>query len=351
MNDGDTTALAPARPETMRAWRVHDLGEPGEVLRLDDVPVPTASTGDVRLEVRACGLNFADILMCRGTYQEHPSLPFIPGTEIVGRVLEASPGSGSDRHAIGETLPPGTRVLALVAPPAGGLAEQTVVPADRLLPIPDSLDDATGAALQVTYQTAWFALHRRAALRAGETVLVHAGAGGTGSATIQLAVAAGARVIATAGGPEKVDICREHGADVVIDYLSTDFAPAVLDATDGGGADVIVDPVGGDTFRASTRCIAFEGRLIVVGFASGDQAELSTGHVFVKNYGVLGVHWPLYASRHPDLLREVHDELVELHAEGVIHPAVSAVRPLPEASEALDELAGRQTTGKIVIRP
>ncbi len=335
----------------MRAWRVHDLGEPGEVLRLDDVPTPSASRGEVRLEVRACGLNFADVLMCRGTYQEHPSLPFTPGTEVVARVLDRPAGTGKDRSVSDEPVPVGTRVLARVAPPAGGLAEQTVADADRLLPIPGHLDDPTAAALQVTYQTAWFSLHRRARVQPGETVLVHAGAGATGSAAIQLAVAAGARVIATAGGSEKIELCRQHGAELAIDYRTDDVAPAVLDATGGVGVDVIVDPVNGPTFLTSTKCIAFEGRIVTVGFASGEQAKLSTSHVFVKNYSVLGLHWPLYESRRPDLVRQTHSELLALHEAGHIHPTVSAVRPLPEAAEALTDLAAGSTTGKVVIRP
>jgi NADPH2:quinone reductase len=238
-----------------------------------------------------------------------------------------------------------------VAPPNGGLAEQAVALEERLLPIPDAIDDATAAALHVTYQTAWFALHHRARVREGETVLVHAGAGGTGSATIQLAAASGARVIATAGGPDKVALCHDHGADVAIDYRSDDVSHAVLDATRGEGADVIVDPVGGSTFLASTKCVAFEGRIVVVGFAGGEQAELRTGHVFVKNYEVLGLHWPLYEAHRPDLVREVHDRLISLLEAGLVSPTVSAVRPLPEAPDALTDLAAGRTTGKVVIRP
>lgn len=351
MSGRGTAGGASARPESMRAWRVHDLGEPADVLRLDDIGVPAPSRGEVLLEVRACGLNFADVLLCRGTYQEHPSLPFTPGSEVVGRIATGPGGAFGNGPPPDTALVPGSRVLARVAPPNGGLAERAIALEEQLLPIPETLDDATAAALHVTYQTAWFALHHRGRLREGETVLVHAGAGGTGSATIQLAAAAGARVIATAGGAEKVALCVDHGADVAIDYRSDDVAPAVLDATGGKGADVIVDPVGGSTFLASTKCVAFEGRIVVVGFASGEKADLRTGHVFVKNYEVLGLHWPLYETHRPRLVREVHDQLISLLEAGLVCPTVSAVRPLPEAPDALTDLAEGRTTGKVVIRP
>ena len=227
----------------MRAWRLHELGAPADVLRLeDDVEPPTPGPGQVRLEMATTGLNFFEGLMCRGQYQEKPPLPLTPGAELCGRVVET--GEGVD-------LPLGARMIGMAAWPHGGLAEQALGNARMLFPIPDSMPDEVGAALYMTYGTSHVALHHRGGLQAGETFLVHAGAGGVGSAAIQLGLAAGARVIATAGGPDKVEVCRELGAEVAIDYPADDFVAVVKDATGGRGADVIYDPVGGDVFDRS----------------------------------------------------------------------------------------------------
>jgi NADPH:quinone reductase len=185
-------------------------------------------------------------------------------------------------------------------------------------------------------------------LRAGETLLVHAGAGGVGSAAIQLGVAAGAHVLATAGGPEKVAVCRRLGAELAIDYRAEDFVAAVKDATGGRGADVIYDPVGGDTFDRSRKCIAFEGRILVIGFTGGRFADAPTNHVLIKNYAVVGVHWGLYNVMEPSLVLETHAELMRLHQAGEIAPLVSSVIPLDDAPQALARLASRGTWGKVV---
>lgn len=326
----------------MRALQLDRLGEPADVLALVERSSPDAGPTTAVVEVAACGLNFSDALLCRGEYQDQPDLPFTPGTEVAGTVVAAPP----DRP---ELL--GQRVLGRPLLPRGGLADQAVVAVDRLLPVPDTVDDVTAAAIHVTYQTAWFALHRRAGVQAGEVVLVHAAAGGTGSATVQLALAAGARVIATARGAAKVERCRELGADVVVDASHDDVRSAVLEATGGLGADVVVDPVGGDLFEQSRRCVAFEGRLVVVGFASGRHVEVPATHVFVKNYSVLGLNWPLYEQRRPDLVREAHDQIVRAHAAGHVHPEVHVVDGLEEAAAALTDLAGGRTTGKVVVTP
>jgi NADPH:quinone reductase len=326
----------------VRAWRVHRLGEPADVLCLETVAAPRREASQVSIAVSAGALNFADSLLCQGTYQDKPPLPFTPGLEVCGTVLEAP---------IASAFSPGQRVIALPALPFGGLAERCVAEAADVFAVPDSLDDVTAAALPVTYQTGWFGLYRRAGLQGDETVLVHAGAGGVGSAAIQLARARGARVIATAGGAEKVRLCLELGADIAIDYRADDFVAVTNEATDGRGADVVFDPVGGDTFDRSRRCIAFEGRLVVVGFAGGRIAEAPTNHLLVKNYGVLGLHWGRYRLLRPDLVRECHDELMRLHREGLISPLIGAVRPLDEAGAALTELTGRGTVGKVVLVP
>lgn len=327
----------------MRAWRVHDLGDPAHVLGLEDIDAPTAGPGQVVVDVSACGLNFPDILMCQGKYQERPPLPFTPGLETAGRV--SAVGAGADPGLVGR------RVIALPAPGSGGLAEQMVANVAGTFPIPDTMDDAAAAALHVTYQTSWFALHRRAALRPGEWLLVHAAAGGVGSAAVQLGVAAGARVIATAGGPEKVDVCRKLGAEFAIDYKAEDFVEVVKEITGGHGADVIYDPVGGDIFDRSRKVIAWEGRLLVIGFAGGRIPEIPANHVLLKNYSVVGVHWAQYARRDPASVVACHDELVRLHSAGGIAPLVFARLPFTDAVKGLTLLGGRDTCGKVVVLP
>lgn len=326
----------------MRAWRVHELGEPRDVLRLEEVAAPLPGPGEVRVEVRAAALNFPDVLLCQGRYQIRPPLPFTPGIEVTGRV---------DAVGQGAEVPLGTRVVVMPALPGGGLAELVVAPAAEALAVPDAMPDQTAAVLLVTYQTAHFALHRRAAIRPGETLLVHAGAGGVGSATIQLGVAAGARVLATAGSPEKVRICLDLGAELAVNYRTDDFVEVVREATAGRGADVVVDPVGGDVLDRSRRCVAFEGRIMVVGFAGGRIADLPSNHVLLKNYSVVGLHWGRYREVAPELVRETHEELTRLHAEGRIEPLLFAELPFQEAAAGLHAIAERRTWGKVVVLP
>jgi len=326
----------------MRAWQVHSLGEPKDVLRLDDVDIAEPGPGEARITVEAAALNFFDALLCRGTYQEKPPLPFTPGAEVAG-VIDAV-GEGSP-YAVGQ------RVIASPPLPRGGLAEQVIAPAHSTFAIPDSLDPVKAAALFITYQTGWAGLHRRAALQAGETLLVHAGAGGVGSAAIQLGLAAGARVIATAGGPEKTEICRKLGAQIAVDYLADDFVDAVKSATGGRGADVIYDSVGGDTFDKSRKCIASEGRIVVVGFAGGRIAEAPTNHLLVKNYSVVGLHWGIYRHTEPTLIPHIHDQLMALHSRGEIDPLIFAELPLADAPDAITQLSTRGTWGKVILRP
>lgn len=326
----------------MRAWQVHELGDPKSALNIVEAPEPVLGSGEVVVDVEAAALNFFDILLCKGEYQEKPDLPFTPGAEASGTITEV--GENVD-------LQPGQRVIATPPLPNGGLAERVVAPADGVFPIPDSMPFESAAAMHIVYQTAHFALHRRAALRAGETVLVHAGAGGVGSAAIQLAKAAGAGVIATAGGPEKIEVCRGLGADVTVDYREDSFIEVVKEATEGRGADVIFDPVGGDIFDGSRRCVAFEGRIVVIGFAGGRIAEAPTNHLLVKNYSVVGLHWGLYAKVMPHLIPETHQELMCLYEAGRIDPLVYDTVPFEEVPEALELLGSRKTYGKLVTRP
>ncbi|MBB3084236.1 NADPH:quinone oxidoreductase family protein [Geodermatophilus sabuli] len=318
----------------MRAWRVRELGDPSTVLRLEDVEQPTPGDGQVLVRVRAAALNFPDILMVQGKYQERPPLPFTPGVELCGEVV----GTGQ-------------RVIGGPSGGPGAFAEYALMDADNAWPVPDGMPDEKAAALYLTYQTGHVGLHRRAHLQPGEWLLVHAGAGGVGSAAIQLGKAAGARVIATAGGARKTQVCRDLGADHVVDYTSEDFVAVVKEVTGGHGADVVYDPVGGDVFDRSRKCIAFEGRLVVVGFTSGRIPEAPANHALVKNYSVVGLHWGLYRTKEPALIASTHEALTALVTSGQVDPMVGDVLPLDQAPQALARLADRGTVGKVVLVP
>ncbi|MFD9436581.1 NADPH:quinone oxidoreductase family protein [Streptomyces sp. NPDC060002] len=317
----------------MQAWQVHENGEPSEVMRLEDVERPTPGDGQVLLRVRAANINFPDVLMVRGHYQVRPPLPFTPGVEICGETED------------------GRRVIANPALPYGGFAEYAVADAAALLPAPESLDDAEAAALHVGYQTGWFGLHRRAHLEAGETLLVHAAAGGVGSAAVQLGKAAGATVIGVVGGAEKAAVARELGCDVVIDRRAEDVVGAVKAATGGRGADVIYDPVGGEAYTQSAKVVAFEGRIVVVGFASGTIPSPALNHALVKNYSILGLHWGLYNTKNPKLVQHCHEQLTELAARGAIRPLVSERVPLDGAAAAVQRVGDGVTTGRVAVVP
>ncbi|GGV60006.1 NADPH:quinone oxidoreductase family protein [Streptomyces griseoloalbus] len=317
----------------MQAWQVHELGEPGEVMRRAEVARPTPGEGQVVLKVRAANINFPDALMCRGQYQVRPPLPFTPGVEICGETED------------------GRRVIANPTLPHGGFAEYAVADAAALLPAPDALDDAEAAALHIGYQTGWFGLHRRAALEAGETLLVHAAAGGVGSAAVQLGKAAGATVIGVVGGAAKASVARELGCDVVIDRREQDVVAAVKEATGGRGADVIYDPVGGQAYAQSAKAVAFEGRIVVVGFASGSIPSPALNHALVKNYSILGLHWGLYNTKNPKLVQHCHEQLTDLAARGAIKPLVSERVPLDGAAAAVQRVADGATTGRVAVLP
>ncbi|HZD98195.1 MAG TPA: NADPH:quinone oxidoreductase family protein [Micromonosporaceae bacterium] len=324
----------------MKAWQVSTLGEPIDVMRLvDDAADPTPGPGQVLVKVLAVALNFPDVLMCRGLYQVRPPLPFTPGVELCGTVVAAGP------DVVAPSI--GDRVLG--SPAGGGLAEFALMDAADALPAPAALDNAQAASFHIAYQTGWFGLHRRAGLKAGETLLVHAAAGGVGSAAVQLGKAAGARVIGVAGGPAKAGVAADLGADVVIDRRADDFVAAVKDATGGRGADVIYDPAGGDTFARSTKCIAFEGRLLVIGFASGDIPSAVVSHALIKNYSIVGLHWGLYKRHDPKSIVDAHGALSALANEGVAVPLASEIVPFTQAPAGLARLAAGETTGRVVV--
>jgi NADPH2:quinone reductase len=326
----------------MKAWVVRQWGPP-ESMQLEEVEDRPPSADMLRIKIEASALNFFDALLVAGTYQVKPDFPFTPGAEVAGTVIAAPASSG---FAVGDRVAAGFPVNQVWM---GGYAElaETLPMATRRIPDGMTFDDA--AAFFLVSQTRHFGLHRRAQIQAGETLLVHGGAGGVGSAAIQLGKAAGATVIATAGSDEKVELCLQLGADHAINYKTQDFVEEVKRLTEQRGADVIYDPIGGDVFDKSTKCIAFEGRLLVIGFTSGRIPELKANHVLVKNYAVVGLHWGAYSMRNPALVEETTRELYALYEAGKIKPHISARYRLGEAVEALKAVTSGQTTGKVLL--
>jgi NADPH:quinone reductase len=327
----------------VKAWQVTRFGEARDVFELADVPLPVPGPGQLLVRVLASTANFPDVLMCRGTYQVRPPLPFTPGVELCGEVVEAGPGATG--FAVGD------RVIGGAVLPSGGFAEYALMDAGRSFPAPEQLDDAEAAPFLVTYQTGWFGLHRRAHLQPGETLLVHAAAGGVGSGAVQLGKAGGARVIGVVGGREKAEIARQLGADVVVDRREQDFVSVVKEVTGGRGADVVYDPVGGEAYAKSTKCIAFEGRIVIVGFASGDIPSAALNHALVKNYSILGLHWGLYERVDPESVAACQVELAKLAAAGLIKPLISERLPLAGVPDGLHRLGEGTTTGRLTFHP
>jgi NADPH2:quinone reductase len=324
----------------MRAVVVDRLMEPSE-LRVSEVDAPKLWPGTVAVDVRAAGCNFFDILMCQGKYQVKPPFPFTPGAEAAGVVAEAA---GDVKG-----LAVGDRVL--LSTPLGAFAERVVVSPRAVWKMPAKMSFEEGASFPIVYPTSYAALVYRAQLRPGETLLVHAAAGGVGIAAVQIGKALGARVIATAGSDDKLEVARAAGADVLIDYQRESFVERVKDATGGKGADVIYDPVGGDIFDQSLKAIAWSGRLLVIGFASGRIPEVKANRILLKNISVVGLHWGAYAQHEPARIPETFDALFRLYEEGKIKPVIFKTYPLEELPAALAALGGRKTYGKVVVEP
>jgi NADPH2:quinone reductase len=312
-------------------------------MSLVDTPPPRVSPGTMRVRVLATALNFPDALMVRGHYQVRPDPPFTPGIEVCGEVLELGLGAAEAGHGVGD------RVVGTTAVPAGGLAEQCLMPVGGAFPAPPAWSDAEASCLTIGYQTAYVGLVRRAALKAGETLLVHAAAGGVGTAAVQVGKALGARVVGVVGGPAKAEVARTAGADAVIDRTSGDLVTQLRDALGPGGADVVFDPVGGPSFDASTKVVAFEGRIVVVGFTSGTIPAPPLGHALVKNYSLVGLHWGLYLQKRPAVAMEAHARLLELAGEGRVKPLVTQQVSFADAPAALARVAAGESTGRVVV--
>ena len=319
----------------MRAFQVASFDEKPAIAELA-VPLPGA--GEVLLEIDACGLNFADLLMAKGTYQDTPEPPFTLGMEVCGTIV--AHGAGVDRPAIG------TRVAVFGG--QGGLAEKGVFPAALCRPVPESMDSVTAAGFMVAYGTSHLALSRRARLQPGETLLVLGAAGGVGLTAVEIGKAMGATVIAVARGADKLAVAKQAGADHLIDSNTEDIKSAVKAL---GGADVVYDPVGGDAFKAALGACNREARVIVIGFASGDVPQIPANILLVKNITVIGFYWGGYLAFNAKALTDSLAELMDWHAKGKLRPHISHTLPLHQAAEALDLLRTRRSTGKVVVTP
>jgi NADPH2:quinone reductase len=323
----------------MKAWVVRRWCKPEE-MSFEDIAMPQPSKGQALVKIEAAALNFLDTLMIQGMYQVKPPFPFTPGVEFSGTVEAVSEGSNFKK---------GDRVCGTAE--NGAFAEYCLADNLGLVSVPDSVPLRLSAAIPVVYSTSHMALKRRADLQRGETLLVHAGAGGVGLAAIQIGKAWGAKVIATAGGPEKVAICLKYGADVAIDYNAEDFVEKVKTLTDGKGADVIYDSVGGDVTDKSLRCIAWDGRLLIVGFASGRIAEIPANRLLLKNAAAIGVFWGGHKRANPAVIKPTLDDVFAMCARGDIKPVIAREYKLSETPQALKDLGSRNTYGKVLVVP
>lgn len=323
----------------MHAWQFENYGPYTEVLQWRERDDPVAGDGQAVVRTSAVSLNFPDLLICQGLYQVRAPLPAVSGIEGVGVVESVGPGS---RFKVGQ------RVVAF-RHGGGTLADKFIVDDNVAWVVPDHVDDTTAAALSVTYGTSYFALIHRAKLEAGETLLVLGGAGGVGTAAIQLGKLLGANVIAAAGSKEKRDVCLAQGADSVIDYRNEDIVERVKELTDGRGADVIYDPVGGDTFDQIKRCIAWEGRILIIGFASGRIPTIECNRMLLKNMSVVGLAWGQYHAREPARVAAAQEHLYKLLKSSAINPVVYKQLPFSEVHEGMRIVESREVYGKLVI--
>ena len=323
----------------MKAVLCHAFSEPSN-LRVEEIEPGHLERGQVRIRVRAAGVNFPDLLMVTGKYQVKPPLPFTPGIEAAGEIIEFAPDVADFR--------PGQRVLAL-ARRGGAFASELIVPAQFVVPIPDIMDFTTAAGFPVAYGTAHLALIYRGQLRSGETLLVTGAGGGVGLAAVEIGKRVGARVIAAAGGTDKLRIASEHGADELIDYRAGSLRDRIRELTGEAGVDVVFDPVGGDIFDQCTRIMNWEGRLLVIGFASGRIPTAPANLVLVKNYSLIGVVFGAHIERFPESVRPRIQELLTWYANGSLKPHISRTFALDQVAVALNAIAERHVVGKIVL--
>jgi len=309
-----------------------------EKLTLEEVPAPQAGPGQVVIATRACGVNFLDGLIVQGKYQSKPPLPFSPGAEVAGVIKAVGPGVG---------LAIGMRVLAMVG--HGGFAEEVVTEASNVMPLPPQMDFTTAACFPIVYATSHHALIERAHLQSGETLLVLGAAGGVGLTAVEIGKILGARVIAAASSEDKLALCREHGADACINYASSDLRARVKELTAGKGVDVIYDPVGGAYAEPAVRSLAFLGRYLVIGFASGEIPKIPLNLLLLKQASLVGVFWGAYAKARPAENARGFAELFDWYAQGRLHPHVSATFPLERFSEALQMVMNRRAQGKVAL--
>jgi NADPH2:quinone reductase len=323
----------------MRAVRCKEWGGP-EKLTVEEMPSPPMRAGAVRVAVQAAGINFADLLLITGQYQEKPALPFTPGAEASGTVTEVGAGVSN--------VKPGDRVIALAG--LGAYAEEIVVDAARVMPMPAKMDFAAAAGFPIAYGTSHGALDWRARLQPGEWLLVYGAAGGVGLTAVEIGKAMGARVIACAGGPEKLAVAKQYGADFLIDYSREDIRAKVKEITGGPGADVVYDPVGGDAFDAALRSIAWEGRIVIIGFAAGRIPQIPANIALVKNISIIGFYWGSYQSRRPELVQTSFAQLFRWFEEGKLKPHISQIFDLKHVADALELMRQRKSTGKVVLK-
>lgn len=312
---------------------------PPETLVIEELPSPHPGAGEVVVAVKAASVNFPDVLIIQNKYQFKPPLPFSPGSELSGIVKEAGEGVKGFKT--------GDRVMAFTT--YGAFAEEVKIEASRLLPIPKGMSYESAAAFVLTYGTSDHALRDRAALRAGETLLVLGAAGGVGLAAVEIGKALGARVIACASSEDKLSVCREHGADATIDYVHEDLRGRIKALTEGRGVDVVYDAVGGAYSEPAFRSIAWRGRHLVVGFAAGEIPRLPLNLALLKGAAIIGVFWGDFARREPRQFAESIQQLARWYGEGRLRPHVSRVFPLEEAAEALKLMAERKVKGKVVL--
>lgn len=324
----------------MEAWVVNQYGDYKEVLQWGEFEAPEPEPGEALLKIGATGVSFALILRIQGKYQDRDPLPFVPGNDVAGEVVAVGAGS---RFAVGQRV--AGRALR------GGFSQYATVPNDITHVIPDEMGDVDAAALLNSYQTSWIGLKHHGRVQPGDVVLVHGAAGALGLAAVQIAKRMGATVIATASSAEKLAACKKYGADHGINYVEEDFCEGVMEFTKGHGADVIYDPVGGDVFDASRRCIAFRGRLVVVGFTSGRIPEIGVNRIMLRCFSVDGFTLHGYRAHRIDLLDECQQEVFRLYKEEDMKPVIHEVLPLARLPEALSLIEQRKSIGKIICVP